>query len=158
MHIKPRTCRILPSYMKPSKLNHDTSSFEMISTCCLRARKLTRREVRGEREKGHFSMLRRKSEREADKQAHLISLNNILTLNHNGEASRPLRMQSSTIETWCCLQRDDMHTGEETLMREKLAEISHIDEDIWMNCLANIYFCMILCAEAWKTEAMLRFD
>jgi len=76
---------------------------------------------------------KRKKERGRHKLDHLISLNNILTLNHNGEAGRPLRMQSSTIETWCCLLRGDMHTGEETLMREKpeLAEISNIDKDNW---------------------------
>lgn len=157
MHIKPRTCRTAIIHEAQQAQSWHYSSFEMIPTCCLLARKLTGKEVRGEREKGHFSMLRRKSERGRHKQAHLISLNNILTLNHNGEAGRPLRMQSSTIETWCCLQRDDMHTGEETLMREKLAEISHINEDMSMNCLANIYF-LILCAETWKTEAVLRFD
>lgn len=39
-------------------------------------------------------------------------------------------------------------------MREKLAEISHIDKYNWMNCLSNIYFLvwwnMILCAEKPK--------
>lgn len=68
---------VLPSYMKPSKLIHDTASVGTIPTCCLRAGKVNGREVRSEREKKNtmlhnLNLLKGKKERGRHKQFNFI--------------------------------------------------------------------------------------